>query len=192
LLAGFTWALATFTAWLWWDTKTALDQERTDAADDRRQALRAFNAVHRPKLRIRAIKDISAGPGKPTTATIVVVNTGDTNANIHEISADFFVRDIRTTNAFGATSQRLALVILAEPGVPVEIPISGTAPLTQWQEIQTRTLQMCCVGAIKYRDGTGAFRNTGFFRVYDPSQNVFVRPQPAEDGRLAVEMDYED
>jgi hypothetical protein len=37
--------------------------------------------------------------------------------------------------------------------------------------------QLCAVGVIRYRDGNGVSRDTGFFRVLDPKWNMKISQQ---------------
>jgi hypothetical protein len=169
-LAGFTWALATFTAWLWWDTRTALENEREAATEDRKQSLRAFITVHRPKIRVRIIDTIHLSPDKAFLFTTHAANVGDTNAEITQLGITRFVRNPKAVATFRADPVARDPTILLPPGNLANIDNScDSLSEKDIVEINKGNWELCIYGTIFYVDGNGTKRFTGFLRVYDPN-----------------------
>ena len=146
-------------------------------------ARQEFISTHRPRLRIRGIQT----NGLKFGTFIKVVNVGETDASI--------------TGVIGVLVQKQASTWL--PAAPKLEPVplqSDTERLVKAGEerafglfpdqIPDGQAPIFLVGVIKYADGIGTQRTTGFSWFYDAVQNAFIHP--TRNDQYDYEYNYED
>ena len=111
---------------------------------------------------------------------ITVANVGDTPAKITGFGGDLAVRKnthLEWTGTIDATVKSIDPIIL-KPGQRHPIPIQKR---TSWNEearfsavAKLADAHLCVAGEIRYEDGNGIERLTGFLRIYDFDRESFV------------------
>jgi hypothetical protein len=179
-------ALFTFTLWL--STKGMM-AATLSAVDLARQE---FIATHRPRVIVRYIQGPFHNDEGYRFVWITIVNTGANNAIVEEFGADLALRrddddewempgldaDARAIEPIVLTcGQRHVFKVTAKTSDATDKAIFGDA---------LGGHQVCAVGLVRYKDGNGVVRDTGFFRVLDDAGERFVvSPHDAE-------MEYQD
>jgi hypothetical protein len=155
-------------------------------------ARQEFIATHRPRVVVRYIQGPFRDDDGHRFVWITIVNTGANDAIIEQVGADLALRrdeddrwetpgldaGPKTVEPFVLTSgQRHVFTVTAKTSDATEEAIFRDA----WDNHQ-----LCAVGVVRYKDGNGIGRDTGFFRVLDDDGEKFVlSPHDAE-------MEYQD
>jgi hypothetical protein len=168
----FTGVLAVSTIGLWMVTRRSLDQ-----------AEKVFIATHRPRLRVRRVEGIIEDGDGHEVCFVTVTNVGDSEAFIESVGHDLARRRSGTK---GRAHQWIdpGLNASATPIRPIRMEIgdrhvfdvrASRAIIDADRYADAAgTQDVCAVGEIRYRDRFGAFRETGFFRVYDRQSQSFI------------------
>ena len=142
-------------------------------------AKHAFNASHRPKLRIQYIDMDPLLNWQNPYGSIVVINIGDTDATLLSIGADIFPRDKfkQEKIPFKVTQDPVRKRAVIMPGQQSEyVFISGTKlPEIAINEIKSGNMELCLIGRIYYLDQNKTKRITNFFRIYNSASDRFLR-----------------
>jgi hypothetical protein len=155
-VALFTGLLFISTCLLWWTTKRTVDIAR-----------REFTASHRPRIIVRYIEWGGYNDEAQEVAFVHIVNVGVSDATIEEFGADLAKRDTKES-----TIERFRLI----SGQRHTFDVPAKAAYTE-QDIAADamdSIELCVFGAIRYSDGNGVARETGFFRVLDTKSEKFI------------------
>lgn len=180
---------------IWLTRKTAeaaIDAAKTakEQADVVRQE---FLATHRPKIRLRFTDNISIISGAPLTATLFFSNIGDSEGTVISMSIDFFYREAHSLRHTGFRLKYEAsniFPITVPPGKDAHVSVTGRSfSADELQKVVNGETEICMIGAVLYSDGAGVERATGFFRIYNPKANLFLRAGHSDPWH---ERDYED
>jgi hypothetical protein len=176
--ALFTGVLAVSTIGLWMVTRRSLDHTEKE-----------FIATHRPKLRVRRVEGVIEDGDGHEVCFVTVTNVGDSETFIEAVGHDLARR---RSGIKGRAHQWIdpGLNASAWPIKPIRMGIGdrhvfdvrAARVITDADRYADAagTQDICAVGEIRYRDRFGAYRETGFFRVYDPQSKSFI-PIPEEE-----------
>jgi hypothetical protein len=156
-----------------------------------------FVATHRPRVVLRYIQgpfENEEGGRQFYYATFV--NTGANRAIIEAFGADLAKRSVETDRwappGLDAEPKEIAPIVLACGQRHVftvtarKVPEALAVVATQLFRESVINHQLCAVGLIRYADGNGVSRDTGFFRVLDEGRRSFVLSEHDS------EMEYQD
>ena len=159
-IAVFTFALMVFTGLLVLVSNRQVNLARQE-----------FISTHRPKIIVRAFE--MGNPQLPDEETIFVMfvaqNIGDSPAHIEEIRTRIFILPNGTEIPSNAVLQNSIPIEITLQGGERELFPSddGTVPLPgQGVQIFATTMNLYCVGIVRYADDMGAIRETGFCRQW--------------------------
>jgi hypothetical protein len=171
-VALFTGLLFVSTCLLWWTTKQTVTLARQE-----------FLATHRPRIVVRYIEWPAYNDEPRAVAFVHIVNVGVGDAIIEEFGGELARRDTKekvwlTPGADGLPKaiERFKLI----SGQRHKFTVRAKTTYTD-QDIfddVMESIELCVFGAIRYRDGSGIARETGFFRVLDSKSEKFI---PSED-----------
>jgi hypothetical protein len=180
--------IAAFTFTLWWSTK-AMMKATQSTVDLARQE---FVATHRPRVILRYIQGPFYNDEGHQFIWLTFVNTGANDATIEAFGGDLAYRggfneawespglDAALKDIDSITlvcGQRHVFTVTAKTSSNTDEAISKSA----WPGFQ-----ICAVGQLRYKDGSGISRHTGFFRVLDDEGVNFVV------SKHDSEMEYQD
>lgn len=181
LTAIASFIIAAFTATLWVATRQQADLTRRD-----------FVATHRPRVVLRYIQGPEYNDDGHQFIWLKFVNTGANDAIIDAFGGDLAYRggfnetweipgldaDLKDVQPITLVcGQRHVFTVTAKTSFKTDTLVSKSA----WPGFQ-----ICAVGILRYRDGNGISRHTGFFRVLDDEGLRFVVSEHDS------EMEYQD
>jgi hypothetical protein len=147
-------------------------------------ARQEFIATHRPKVIVRFIQEPFYDDSMIRKAWVTVVNIGVNPAIIEEFGGDIAYR-----NRYGwlppgldASPRHITPVTLSS-GQRHVFTVSAKLPFSENDIAESVSGERitCIVGSIKYGDGQGVVRDTGFFRVYDELGETFTNSKNPEE-----------
>lgn len=149
-----------------------------------------FVATHRPRIIVRFIATSYLNGHQ--SVDVHVVNIGESAATIRELGCGLArrkERDWLTRGITGDPKQVDPIVLVSGERHVFEKAASITyadaeifGDAIDGTGDERRTIETCAFGSIRYTDETGIERETGFFRVYDPSSEKFIASQdPGEE-----------
>jgi hypothetical protein len=155
-------------------------------------ARQEFIATHRPRVILRYIQGPFYNDEGHRFVCVTFVNMGANNAIIEAFGADLALRrdddDEWEPPGLDADPKSVEPIILA-CGQRHFFTVTAKMPADTDKAIFQEALdghQLCAVGVVRYKDGNGVARDTGFFRVLDDDGEAFVlSPHDAE-------MEYQD
>jgi hypothetical protein len=157
-------------------------------------ARQEFVATHRPRVVVRYIQ----GPNEDREGRqfywVTFVNIGANPAIIEAFGADLAKRSDETGRwappGLDAEPKEISPIVLTSGQRHTFIVTARDLPeaLVEIQIFRegVNDYQLCAVGVIRYSDGNGVARDTGFFRVLDDEGNSFVLSEHDS------EMEYQD
>jgi hypothetical protein len=150
-----------------------------------------FIATHRPKVIVRYIQGPFHDEQGKGFIWVTVVNTGINAATIEAFGADLARRMDETEEwvapGLDASAKEIEPIVLTCGQRHAFTVVAKTT--VGDEEILRDALgdsQLCAVGEIRYRDGNGVVRDTGFFRVWSEVDERFI---PSDHDS---EMEYQD
>jgi hypothetical protein len=176
-----TLVIAAFTGTLWWSTYNLWKATRESHALARQE----FVATHRPHVIVRFIQGPVEDAQGHECIGVIVVNIGETEATITEVRHDLARQSRQGWESGGlegsATVAAMQPIIL-QSGERHTFKVRSNKPVTEYERYADAAglHELCAVGEIRYRDGNGIVRETGFFRVYDPISKSFIPRQSEE------------
>jgi hypothetical protein len=161
-------------------------------------ARQEFVATHRPRVIVRYIQGPFENEEGRQFCCVTFVNIGANRAIIEAFGADLAKRSGETDRwvppGLDAEPKEIAPIILTcgqrhvftvtARKVPEALAVAVAA--TQIFRESVINHQLCAVGVIRYREGNGVSRDTGFFRVLDDGGSSFVLSEHD------FEMEYQD
>jgi hypothetical protein len=155
-------------------------------------ARQEFIATHRPRVVVRYIQGPFRNEDGYRFIWITIVNTGINDAVIEQFGADLALRrdedDEWETPGLDADPKTIEPIVLTCGQRHVFTATAKSSDATD-QAIFRDTWddhQLCAVGVVRYKDGNGVARHTGFFRVLaDDGERFVLSPHDAE-------MEYQD
>lgn len=167
--------IACFTVVLWWSTHNLWKAARQD-----------FIATHRPRIIVRTIEE-PATYGEGEEFTVTAVNIGSSSAQIIAFGADMARQDNEGhwVGNFNASAGPVAPPITLTPGESYELRRAPTSAYTEDDLLGTikKETKLIVLGSLRYRDGNGVYRETGFFRVQSkkPSESFIPSDDPSKE-----------
>ena len=160
--------IAIFTFTLWWTTSGLLGLTRSE-----------FIATHRPRIIVRYIEWAGYTDEPQAVAFVHIVNVGVSDATIEEFGGELARRDTKekiwlTPGADGLPKPIEHFKLIS--GQRHKFIVPANTPYTD-QDIADdamESIELCVFGAIRYRDGSGIARETGFFRILDSESEKFI------------------
>ena len=159
-------------------------------------ARQEFVATHRPRVIVRYIQGPFENDEGRQFYWITFVNIGVNRAIIEAFGADLAKRSDETHRwappGLDAEPKEIAPIVLTCGQRYVftvtarKVPEALAVVATQLFRESVIPHQLCAVGVIRYRDGDGVPRYTGFFRVLDDGRRSFVLSEHDS------EMEYQD
>jgi len=157
-------------------------------------ARQEFVASHRPRVVLRYIEGPFENEEGRQFYCVTFVNIGANRAIIEAFGADLAKRSDATVRwvppCLDAEPKEIAPIVLTCGQRHVFTVTARIVPeaLVAMQIFPegVSDYQLCAVGVIRYRDGNGVSRDTGFFRVLDDEGRSFVLSE------YDSEMEYED
>ena len=162
--------------WTLWRATTKQGRLTAEAIELTRKE---FIATHRPRVIVRFIQ----GPFDDAESHhqyiwVTIANIGVNPATVEAFGCDLARRDhMRQWVIPGLDASPKAIppfsLISGQRHpftVTAKTPYTDKEKLADAQGIQ----QLCAVGAIRYVDGNGVVRETGFFRTFDTNSKIFV------------------
>jgi len=153
-------------------------------------------ASHRPRVIVRSIQGPLENEEGCQFYWVTFVNIGANRAIIEAFGADLAKRSDETDRwappGLDAEPTKIAPIVLACGQRHVftvtarKVPEALAVATTQIFHGSVVNHQLCAVGVIRYRDGNGVSRDTGFFRVLDEGRRSFVLSEHDS------EMEYQD
>jgi hypothetical protein len=147
-------------------------------------ARQEFVATHRPRVILRYIQGPFENEEGCQFYWVTFVNIGGDRAIIEAFGADLAKRsdeiDRWAPPGLDAEPKEIAPIVLACGQRHVftvtarKVPEALALAATQIFGESVVNHQVCAVGVIRYRDGNGVSRDTGFFRVLDERRRSFV------------------
>jgi hypothetical protein len=139
-------------------------------------AQREFVASHRPRIIARHFMLDPVLPDHKMHAFLAFVNRGDTKARIVAIGADIWFKQA------GAWTEPLELKVKdtdqfrwldSGEALPASCESRRIPTAQQIEDLKFGRIQAAVVGEIRYCDGNGVLRRTGFCRAYSPNEKFF-------------------
>jgi hypothetical protein len=155
-------------------------------------ARQEFIATHRPRVILRCIQGPAYNDEGQRFVVVTFVNAGANNAIIEAFGADLALRrdedDHWEPPGLDASAKSVEPIVLAS-GQRHFFRVTAKTRADTDKAIFQEALgdhQLCAVGIVRYKDGNGVARHTGFFRVLADDGEAFVlSPHDAE-------MEYQD
>jgi hypothetical protein len=167
--------IAAFTGTLW--IATIQQGQLTFASLD--LARKEFISTHRPHVIVRFIQGPFRDPTDREFISVTIVNVGTNPATIEAFGGDVARRNKKgewLPPGLNATPKNIRPVTLIS-GQRHTFTVTTKDPYTTAADTFD---ELCAVGAVNYRDGNRASRETGFFRIYDESCKRFIAPKNTE------------
>jgi hypothetical protein len=188
LLAGIGFLQMLVFGWQGIQLKLTVDAARAAT----KLAREEFIATHRPRVILRYIQGPFFNDAGHQFIWLTFVNTGANDAIVEAFGGDLALRrdEDDTWEVPGLdASQKTIKPIVITCGQRHVFEVTGKYPAASDKAIfhdAMREHQVCAVGSIRYRDGNGVARDTGFFRVLDDLGENFVLSEHD------AEMEYQD
>ena len=191
LIAAIATGLIACFAWTLWQANEKMWRTTNEAIQ---LATNEFVTVHRPKMRLKLIwlaspdgqeSDPNLVAGKPISARLDIVNTGDARAFVRLIN--FMTRLVPAGERLpqrppyhqeqGNLDHRFVVDAFLESGVTLTASVNGqTLSQNDIRRIRSGETRLYCIGTIDYRDIVGQPRQTAFCR------SLTFGDRPARDG----------
>lgn len=163
------------------DTKEAVQLARRD-----------YVATHRPRIRVRHLRDEGSGADQRRIAHITVANIGAGVAIIESVGGCLAVRDQRTKSWHAPGLQASADGHGPPPHNRLEsgeqrtwlIPSVGPITAGQIASISNGSADMFAVGEVRYRDENGILRHTAFMWRWEIAEHEYY---PVENPQWSYE-----
>lgn len=176
IIAIFTVVLSISTICLWLDTKRLAEDAKSQSADLKESlklAREEFNATHRPKITVRYVKIDMKNPTADHKYSIEfgIVNVGDADAKIINICS-------RIIEGEGPWTYGSREVRFDESNISTHRLRPGTLHICSTIKdfpFGTKSNNWFVVGCIRYEDGNGIKRQTGFVRRYKASKMTWEK-----------------
>ena len=155
------------------------------AIDAYKLSSREFTSLHRPRLAVRLVETVGDSPNNvPWLVAITIVNVGETSAFVHRFTCDIVRRN----------TENLAWIDdpdISDPGLKAitVVEIKNGGHITEHKQshnvfshmdtqyVYLGEVELCVVGLIRYEDGDGVVRRTGFLLTFDRSTSRFLPQQ---------------
>jgi hypothetical protein len=195
-----TGGLMVYTALLWRSTKTLSEEAKETSARQASEMIKSlaltkesldlarkeFISTHRPRLIIRGVTikphthpSLLIEPGKPIMVEAVVVNTGNSPAEIFNSNATILVggRMFGARTPFGPALDHFNGINLVPGGAYTIVLTADKVHFVnagQYSPVRNGEQVIYFFGYIMYRDEIGNERRTTFCRRYDPNAERFI------------------
>lgn len=149
-------------------------------------ARKEFIATHRPRVIVRFIQGPFEDAESYQFIWVTIVNIGVNPATVEAFGCDLARRNSVTLqwgiSALDASPKTISPVTLIS-GQRHTFEITAENPDTFDEKFSDAcgNQQLCAVGIIRYIDGNGIARETGFFRIYDNGSKSFVASKNNEE-----------
>lgn len=193
ILAFFTYRLWSATVKMSKDAKDTADRQASEminslalTKESLDLARKEFISTHRPKLIVRGITmkphshpSLPIEPGKPMIVEAVIINIGDSPAEIFNSNATILVggRTFGARTPFGPAHDNFNGVKLAPGGAYTIVVTADKVHFEnagQYAPVRNGEKVIYFFGYMMYRDDLGNERRTTFCRRYDPNAERFI------------------
>jgi hypothetical protein len=144
-----------------------------------------FIATHRPRVIVRFIQGPFDDAEGHQFIWVTIVNIGVNPATVEAFGCDLARRNHMrqwVIPGLDASPKAIPPIILIS-GQRHTFLVTAKNPFTDNEKFADArgAQQLCAVGAIRYTDGNGIVRETGFFRTFDKSSEAFVASKNDEE-----------